>query len=240
MMVMAVPRMEKSASVRERGISPNKSHLPKRKPINPNMIMQISKPSRRGSSTASNESLQSTSAQLPRIGIVPFARKLSNLSIGSSDSAASMLSSAARKLARKGSVWSRAAGGHKAKRIPPKKFFQNTYKIEPDDGTLFNPTKVRQMLESTLEHYLHDKTYEHQTSKVLSSKISEVIRHRVKSMEFRRYKIVVNVVIGELRNQGLKMVSRCVWNSSTDNFASATYKNSSLFAITTVFAVYFE
>jgi hypothetical protein len=62
----------------------------------------------------------------------------------------------------------------------------------------------------------------------------------MKELALPRYKFVSHVMIGQNADQGINFASRSVWNTSTDNFASATYRNGSLFAIATVFAVYFE
>ena len=77
-----------------------------------------------------------------------------------------------------------------------------------------------------------------------------------------RYKLVTHVVIGEVKGlfllhlfvlknlieiilinnkgQDIRCGSRCLWDSNVDNMASASYKNSSIYAVGTVFAVYFE
>lgn len=55
-----------------------------------------------------------------------------------------------------------------------------------------------------------------------------------------RYKIVVLVHIGQLTGQSMQISSRCLWDASNDNFASYSFKNSSLYGVATVFAVYFE
>lgn len=44
-------------------------------------------------------------------------------------------------------------------------------------------------------------------------------------MNLARYKYVVQVVIGEQRGEGVRMGSRCFWDSETDNVASETYVN---------------
>lgn len=44
-------------------------------------------------------------------------------------------------------------------------------------------------------------------------------------MNLPRYKFVVQVVIGEQRGEGVRMGSRCFWDSETDNVASETFVN---------------
>ncbi len=44
-------------------------------------------------------------------------------------------------------------------------------------------------------------------------------------LPFDRYKFVVQVVIGEQRGEGVRMASRCFWDSDSDNYASETFIN---------------
>lgn len=68
----------------------------------------------------------------------------------------------------------------------------------------------------------------------------QVIRARVKELMIPRYKIVILVHIGQLTGQSMQISSRCLWDTSNDTFASHFFKNSSLFGVASVYAVYFE
>lgn len=67
-----------------------------------------------------------------------------------------------------------------------------------------------------------------------------MIRERVKALKTPRYKIVVLVTIGQLNGQNMQICSRCLWDATNDTFASYSFKNSSLFGVASVYAVYFE
>lgn len=45
------------------------------------------------------------------------------------------------------------------------------------------------------------------------------------TLKLPRFKIVVQTVIGQMRDQGIRIASRCLWDTSTDNYASVQYKN---------------
>lgn len=75
---------------------------------------------------------------------------------------------------------------------------------------------------------------------ILLRRLSQVIRARVKDLLIPRYKIVILVHIGERTGQSLQISSRCLWDTSTDTFASYSFKNSSLFGVATVYTVYYE
>jgi len=40
-----------------------------------------------------------------------------------------------------------------------------------------------------------------------------------------RFKIVVQTTIGQMRDQGIRIASRCLWDPTTDNYASCSYTN---------------
>ncbi|XP_069792447.1 dynein light chain Tctex-type 5 [Narcine bancroftii] len=117
---------------------------------------------------------------------------------------------------------------------------ENTYKAQPDEGCKFDANKVKKVLEATLPSYLADHKYNPVTSTQLVESLTDHIRSKVKDINTPRYKLVCNVVLGQLNDQGMQIVSRCLWDTSTDNYATATYKNSSLFAVATVYGLYFE
>ncbi|XP_046839667.1 dynein light chain Tctex-type 5-B-like [Xenia sp. Carnegie-2017] len=119
----------------------------------------------------------------------------------------------------------------------PKRIYQNTYKTEPDRR--FEVSTVKTIIEQTLST-LGDTIYESGRCRELCKNLSRLIEERVKQQKYKRYKIVCFVTIGELRNQGLHVVSRCVWDGEKDNFATAAYENSSILAVGTVYGVYMD
>lgn len=68
----------------------------------------------------------------------------------------------------------------------------------------------------------------------------QVIKARVKDLLVPRYKIVVVTHIGQLNEQSMQIGSRCLWDPATDTFSSYVFKNTSLFALANVYAIYFE
>ncbi len=45
------------------------------------------------------------------------------------------------------------------------------------------------------------------------------------ALNYPRYKVVVQVVLGQNKHQGVKIASRCLWDTETDNYASFSYTN---------------
>lgn len=117
--------------------------------------------------------------------------------------------------------------------------WDNTYRLEP--RTKFLPNKVSGIIFQILRDALASKSYDPKTCVALASELCDKIKSAVKQLDLPRYKIVSMVTIGQLVDkEGLRIASRCLWNPAFDSHASCSFKNSSLFAVGTVYACYFE
>ena len=144
-------------------------------------------------------------------------------------------------VARKLSVSTNASGkAATVKPAAPKRRFENTYRTEPTSGAKFDQPRVERFLFELLEMRLKAEKYEARTCSSLTTSLADVIKARMKKMGFARHRIVVYVVVGEKRDQGLQACGRCVWDENTDNFVTITYENSSLFVVASVYGVYYE
>ena len=120
----------------------------------------------------------------------------------------------------------------------PKVRYENTYRIEPDRK--FSPSAAETIIKEVLEQYLKDEKYDPKACRQLSLTLSQIIKDRVKELNYDRYKIMCLVIIGQLAEQGMAVASRFCWDAERDTLASASFKNKSLFGIATVYAVYLE
>ena len=50
----------------------------------------------------------------------------------------------------------------------------------------------------------------------------------------------MQVTVGEKTGQALRLASRCLWDTTTDNFASDFYENASVYCVGMVFGLYYE
>ncbi|CAJ1071765.1 tctex1 domain-containing protein 1 [Xyrichtys novacula] len=128
--------------------------------------------------------------------------------------------------------------GHHDENIRMTVTMENTYQMGPHKR--FPVPAVTDILKDVLVSYLQEEKYEVEWSQKMTKTICEVIRARVKDLMIPRYKTVVLVHIGQLNGQSMQMSSRCLWDASNDTFASYSFKNSSLFGVATVYAVYYE
>ncbi|NWH42755.1 TC1D4 protein, partial [Fregata magnificens] len=117
---------------------------------------------------------------------------------------------------------------------------ENTYRMQPDKGCKFDAGRVQRVLEGALAGTLGTTVYSPQGSAPLAQSLAELLRNRAKEVVPPRYKLVCHVLLGQQGQQSLLVASRALWNPESDSFASATFSNTSLFAVATVHGVYFE
>ena len=118
--------------------------------------------------------------------------------------------------------------------------YMPTYRLQPVDGARFNVTEVEALTMKVLTEKLSRIQYEPTRSNKLICEIANEIRDKLKKMKMRRYKYVVVVQLGSMDGQEVSIASRCVWADKTDNFATASFQNSYLFGVATVYGLYYE
>lgn len=117
----------------------------------------------------------------------------------------------------------------------------NTYRMAPRPEEKFNASTAQRIMSCTLQSYLEGERYDKNLSISLSKTLADVIKERMKDQGFsQRYKFVCLVTMGEKKDQGMAVCSRCVWNTDTDNYASSSFTKGDLFAVATLYALYFE
>ncbi|XP_072173167.1 dynein light chain Tctex-type 5-B-like [Diadema setosum] len=117
---------------------------------------------------------------------------------------------------------------------------ENTYKLQPDDGTTFRSSAVEKILKDLLESRLSDKQYSPTTVSIVTQDLVNEIKRRVKELHMPRYKIVCQLYMGPLTGQGMEIATRAVWDKTTDNFASASFENQTMYAVAIVHGLYYE
>ncbi|XP_021015132.1 tctex1 domain-containing protein 1 isoform X2 [Mus caroli] len=115
---------------------------------------------------------------------------------------------------------------------------ENTYQLGPTKP--FPVATVNRILEDVLTTYLQEAQYDPEFCRQMTKTISEVIKTQVKELLIPRYKLIVIVYIGQRDDQSIVIGSRCLWNPKSDTVSTYTFKNSTLFALANVYAVYFE
>ena len=134
----------------------------------------------------------------------------------------------------------RAKSDVSTENIRPQMKKENTYKMVPDEGTGFSVAKVRDAVAKLLEDECADLSYDQDISSKLTCILAERIKDKVKGMGFVRHKLAVNLIVGQVGDQGIEVASRCCWNPSTDNYSCVSYKNKTMMVIALIYGIYYE
>ena len=90
-----------------------------------------------------------------------------------------------------------------------------------------------------LEEKLKGQRYQLENLQTWVKEITEDIKSRLKSESFPRYKFLINIIMGEMRGQGVRMGARAIWDADTDNLATGSFMNEHMYCVVTCFAIYF-
>lgn len=115
----------------------------------------------------------------------------------------------------------------------------HSYSLRPKISQKFRASDVKELLHGVLISRLADKEYNVDTCTELSRSICAEIKEKLKSLNYERYKFVVQCVIGEQKGAGVNMSGRCFWDSDTDNFAESIYMNKNIFCAAAAYGVYY-
>uniref|UniRef100_I3K3N0 Dynein light chain Tctex-type 2B n=1 Tax=Oreochromis niloticus TaxID=8128 RepID=I3K3N0_ORENI len=103
----------------------------------------------------------------------------------------------------------------------------DTYHIRPNHQQKFRPAVVKECIREIVRERLSGVQYNPEEVPELTRSLADSVKDKVKNSGFDKYKLVVQVVIGEQRGQGVKMSSRCFWDADTDSYAEDVFMNAS-------------
>lgn len=121
--------------------------------------------------------------------------------------------------------------------------YENTYIVIPEgygEGAKFQRHKVQELLRQLLKERMEDQKYDPVKAAQIAKHLAEDLREKVKALGYERYKLVIQITLGQKKGQAMRIASRCLWDTNTDNFASECYENESLYCVCQVYGLYFE
>ncbi|GAB5576530.1 dynein light chain Tctex-type 4 [Prionailurus iriomotensis] len=120
---------------------------------------------------------------------------------------------------------------------------ENTYILRPvfqQRRRRFRPSVVKDCIHAVLKEELANAEYSPEEMPQLTKRLSETVKDKLKEeMGFDRYKMVVQVVTGEQRGEGVFMAARCFWDADTDNYIHDVFMNDSLFCVVAAFGCFY-
>ncbi len=60
------------------------------------------------------------------------------------------------------------------------------------------------------------------------------------ALNFPRYKLVVQAMLGEQKSQGVRIASRCLWDVESDNVATFAWQSDSMWCTVMCWGLYME
>lgn len=116
--------------------------------------------------------------------------------------------------------------------------YENTYRMEPDDDHKVDIARLRRVATSVIETAISGYKYDSNQGKQFSLALADRIRSQIKQLPFQRYKLVVQVSIGEKKGQDLRVASRCIWDIKWDRHITISKETSDAYVTVTIFLVY--
>ncbi|CAL1537294.1 unnamed protein product [Lymnaea stagnalis] len=123
------------------------------------------------------------------------------------------------------------------KKVP----YENTYRMEPKLGQHFVWWKVRNAIVKLMNPVFESFKYDAKTAatmcKLMASKCMSVVKRR---FDCPRHRYVCNVTLVQLRQQGIMIGDRSLWNTAYDNYAVCVFKNRTAVCVITLHGLYLE
>ena len=118
--------------------------------------------------------------------------------------------------------------------------YENTYRMEPDGDNRVDVDRLRRLASGIVERAIHGYKYDPNQAKPFSLALADHLRNQIKRLPYQRYKLVVQVSIGQKNGQGLYVASRCVWDIRWDRHMTIARETKDAFITVTLFLVYTE
>ena len=118
---------------------------------------------------------------------------------------------------------------------------KNQQMCEPKELEKFYPSKATILIKQTLEQSLLGYELDISSLAGKTDELTKSLRDAMRAvLSLVRYKFVVQVIMGEIKQQGLKIASKCLWDVNSDNYASYTLKTETYYCTALVFGCYNE
>jgi hypothetical protein len=90
-----------------------------------------------------------------------------------------------------------------------------------------------------LDKYFQEQIYQSLICKINCLALSEQIKDFFKRF-YQRYRIIVQLYIGQQLDQAILITSRSLWDKSHDSFLQQIYSKQTIFALVNIFFIYKE
>ncbi|XP_034488256.1 tctex1 domain-containing protein 2 [Drosophila innubila] len=113
------------------------------------------------------------------------------------------------------------------------------YSMRPAFGESFPLPIVKRIMNNTMAEKLKDKVYDKDVAKTWTREIADEVNQQIAAnSKVKRYKHVVQVMLGQELGAGATYLSRCCWDCDCDTSVTEVFSNTSLFCVCTVYGTY--
>lgn len=111
----------------------------------------------------------------------------------------------------------------------------------PAPGTKFSKSEVEKAVKEVCESMIAPtRPYVFEEVQPLIRELGNEVQQHIVRLGYERYKLVTHIVVTEAADQGIRVCSRCLWDTATDNYATYTFSNESMHVCVIVFGLYWE
>ncbi|EGR32099.1 hypothetical protein IMG5_097130 [Ichthyophthirius multifiliis] len=97
------------------------------------------------------------------------------------------------------------------------------------------------IMEPKEDERLSKEVYDTENAMPLTEKLVAELRERIKrELRMPRYKLGIQIILGEIKGQGLRIASKCLWDVQNDNYTSYTFTNEKIYCTGICFGCYFD
>jgi hypothetical protein len=118
--------------------------------------------------------------------------------------------------------------------------YENTFRMEPNADHKVDIARLHRVATSVIETAISGYKYDPKQGKQFSLALAERVRGQIKQLPFQRYKLVVQVSIGQKKGQDLRVASRCMWDVKWDRHLTISKETQDAYVTVTIFLVYTE
>ena len=117
---------------------------------------------------------------------------------------------------------------------------QQDHQLSPSADNAFNSAEVKSAIARVLATAVMNGGDGSTRSAESTQTIADQCLKEIKLLGFDRYKFVCSVTMGEVRQQAVELVSRCLWNDQLDKMVSHTWHSNTHHCTVTVYGVYHD
>lgn len=118
----------------------------------------------------------------------------------------------------------------------------NKGQIEPLWTKRFNVVDITEEIKQICKNYFNTKDYSPEEGHVISNELAKLIRDGLLKKKDKpripRYKLSVQVFVGEKKEQKISLVSKGYWDNYVDNYATYTYETDTFYCSVIAFGFY--